>query len=122
MGLHNEQSIFNSELLAGSIRRSFKKKRRTQQAITLSKHAVMALGRAAVHAPEPEERVLAGSCRFMVSARSRGADTVRICEEPTLDINEDTNRGYIDGTGDVTKTSRRTMETSRHGVEMSAHS
>lgn len=57
------------------------------------------------------ERVLAGTIRFCRGARMRGADMLRVCVEPTLDLHHSTGLGYVHVAAHVTKMDRVKLQT-----------
>ena len=67
------------------------------------------------------QRVIAGFLRFCIGSRCRVGDATRIAQEPTIDLNHKTGRGYIDVTAHITKRSQVRLETSRMGVEITSH-
>ena len=75
-----------------------------------------------MHAGCASERVLAGTIRFSLGARMRGADMLRVCVELTLDLHHSTGLGYVDVAAHVTKMNRVKLQTCRIGVESKAHS
>ena len=122
LGLHNDIRAFDIETIDGSVARQMKNKRRTKRATPLTPGAVMALERATVHSEHAPDRVIAGFLRFTFGTRARGKDAACIRENPTLDINQSSGRGYIDATADVTQTNQRNPQTMRMGVEIAAQS
>ena len=79
------------------------------------------LERSTVESKSPLQRSLAGIFRFCACARCRVGDATRITQEPKIDLNKKTGRGYVDVTAHITKRSQVRLETSRMGVECTAH-
>ena len=122
MELNAPAGIFSSHQAQGFCLRGCMKKRITEQSRPLSQQAIRALEEATVNAGSALERVLAGTIRFCLGARMRGADMLRVCVEPNLDLHHSTGLGYVDVAAHVTKMSRVKLHTCRMGVESTAHS
>ncbi len=122
LGLDNSMEIFKSPQIDGAIHASYQTKRLTKRSTPMSKQAMMALERAAVHSTAKHETSIASFLRFCVGSRSRGGDATRIGQEPALDVIPETGIGYVDCPAHITTRSRVQTETSRMGVEISAHS
>ena len=52
----------------------------------------------------------------------RGADLLRVALEPSIDVNEQSQMGYVDVDAHVTKMNRVRLQTSRMSVSSTAHS
>ena len=120
--LDNKMDIFKAPRIDGCIKVAYQRKRLTQKAQVLTTRAVAALEKAAVHETDPVKRMIAGNLRLALGSRNRGGDCTRICEEPVLELNPRTKKGYVDVKAHITKRSQIRLETSRMGVEMTSHS
>ena len=121
LGLNTSMDIFKSARTEGCIRRCYKHKRLTKRSEPINKRAVMALERACVHSDDSVTRSKAGFLRFCIGARARGGAAARIGQEPILDLAPN-GLGYIDVLAHVHKRSNMHVESTRMGLEMSAHS
>ena len=119
--LHNSTDIFQTARIQGCIKRSYQRKRLTKKATVLKNNAVAVLEKVVCESKSNMARVIAGFLRFCIGSRCRVGDATRIAQEPTLDLNEKTGRGYIDVTAHITKRSQVRLETSRMGVEITSH-
>ena len=122
MELDTPAGIFSSHQVQGVCFRGCMKKRIAEQCRPLSKQTIKVLEEATVNAVGSVERVLAGTIRFCLGARMRGADMLRVCVELTLDLHHTARLGYVDVAAHVTKTNRVKLQTCRTGVESTAHS
>ena len=80
-----------------------------QLGLTFNPKCVCAFGRATVHLQHARDRAIAGSLRFIIGSRRRGADIAKAREEPALDFSAESGGGYGDVCADVTKNSGRTQ-------------
>ena len=122
MELDTPAGIFSSHQVQGVCLRGYMQKRITEQSRPLSQQAIKVPEEATVHAVGAVERVLAGTIRFCLGARMRGADMLRVCVELTLDFHHSTGLGYVDVAAHVTKMNIVKLQTCRMGVESTAHS
>jgi hypothetical protein len=104
LGLSNSLDIFDDQAVQGATKASYDRKRLTRQATVFDTEAVGLFEHMCVHSLPPKEQVLAGHVRFAIGARLRGADSINIKQEPTLDINPATGIGYVEASTVGTKT------------------
>ncbi len=104
LGLISGLAIFDDQVVQGATKASYDRKRLTRQAAVFHKEAVALYEHIVVHSKSVKDRVLAGHIRFAIGARLRGADSINITHEPTLDLNPATGIGYVEAKTFGTKT------------------